>query len=37
MPGYRKKGRSMFDIFLLVLGVGAILLMDGYASLCGRI
>ena len=37
MPGYRKKGCSMFDIFLLVLGVGAILLMDGYASLCGRI
>ncbi len=37
MPDYHAKGRSMFDIFLLVLGAGAILLMDGYAWLCGRI
>ena len=37
MPGHQEKGRSMFDLFLLVLGAGAILLMDGYASLCGRI
>ena len=30
-------GTSMFDLFLLLLGGGLILLMAGYAALCDRI
>ena len=31
------KTATMFDILLLLLGAGCILLMDGYAFLCARI